>query len=112
MSSWFDVAPADEFPPGGSKLIDMDETMVAVFNLEGQYFAIEDLCTHDGSPLLGCGLDPKDLIEGDRIVCPRHGAHFSIRTGEALSAPAFEPTTKFPVRIESGMVQVHDDRWD
>ncbi|HQT27571.1 MAG TPA: nitrite reductase (NAD(P)H) small subunit, partial [Burkholderiales bacterium] len=51
-------------------------------------------------------------VEGDEVVCPRHGAHFSIRTGEALSAPAYEPISIFPVRIEDGIVQVRDDRWD
>jgi 3-phenylpropionate/trans-cinnamate dioxygenase ferredoxin subunit len=51
-------------------------------------------------------------VEGDEIVCPRHGARFSIRTGEALSAPAYEPTETFPVRIDDGEVQVRDDRWD
>ena len=112
MSNWFDVAKVDEFPPGSGRLVDMDDTMVAVFNIDGEYFAIEDVCTHDGSPFLGCGLAPEDLLEGDEIVCPRHGARFSVRTGAALSAPAYEPTTSFPTRIEQGMVQVRDDRWD
>jgi 3-phenylpropionate/trans-cinnamate dioxygenase ferredoxin subunit len=52
------------------------------------------------------------FVEGDVIVCPRHGARFSIRTGEALSAPAYEPTDIFPVRVHDGNVQVRDDRWD
>ena len=112
MSDWVDVAKTDEFPPGTGRLVDMDETMVAVFNLNGNYYAIEDVCTHDGSPFLGCGLEPRDLMEGDEIVCPRHGARFSIVTGEALSPPAYEPTTIFPTRVDAGMVQVRDDRWD
>jgi 3-phenylpropionate/trans-cinnamate dioxygenase ferredoxin subunit len=103
---WTDVAPAAGFQAGGSRLIEVDGRRIAVFNLEGEYFAMEDVCSHDGSPLLGCGLDPRDLIEGGEIVCPHHGARFSIRTGEALTPPAWEPAAIFPVRVDGGMVQV------
>ena len=106
MTDWVDVAPQAEFAPGDWRPVDLDGTPVAVFNLDGAYFAIEDLCTHDGGILTG------GAREGEEIVCPRHGARFSIRTGEALTAPAYEPTAIFPVRIEHGMVQVRDDRWD
>jgi len=51
-------------------------------------------------------------IEGSEIVCPRHGARFCIKTGAALTAPAYEATATFPVRIENGVVEVRDDRWD
>ena len=77
-----------------------------MFNLGGQYFAIADVCTHDAGQLTG------GTVEGDEIVCPRHGARFSIRTGAALTAPAYEPTDTFPVRVEAGQIQVRDDRWD
>ena len=106
MSEWVTAARTAELPPGGWRTVDVDGTQVVVFNLDGEYFAIEDVCTHDGGQLTG------GTIEGAEIVCPRHGARFSIRTGEALTAPAYEPTAKFPVRIENGEVQVRDDRWD
>lgn len=106
MSEWIVVASTEELTPGTSRIVDADGTRIAVFNLDGEFFAIEDVCTHDGGDLTGGCLD------GDVIVCPRHGARFSIRTGEALTAPAFEPTTAFPVRVEGGVVQVRDDRWD
>jgi 3-phenylpropionate/trans-cinnamate dioxygenase ferredoxin component len=51
-------------------------------------------------------------VDGDEVICPRHGARFCIRTGEALSPPAYEPVPTFPVRVTDGMVQVRDDRWD
>lgn len=106
MADWIDVARAEELLPGKCRIVDADGTRIAVFNVAGEFFAIEDVCTHDGGELAsGC-------LEGDVIVCPRHGARFSVRTGDALSAPAFEPTAVFPVRIESGLVQVRDDRWD
>jgi 3-phenylpropionate/trans-cinnamate dioxygenase ferredoxin component len=106
MSDWTPVAPADELGPGEWRVADVDGTSVVVFNLDGEYYAIEDVCTHDGGQLTG------GRVEGEEIVCPRHGARFSIRTGEALSAPAYEPTATFPVRVEDGVVQVRDDRWD
>ena len=105
MSDWFPVCPVSELPPGTHRVVDLDGAQVAVFNLDGHLYAIEDVCTHDGGVLTG------GPVEGDCIVCPRHGARFSIKTGEALSAPAFEPTATFLVRVDSGEVQVRDDRW-
>ena len=106
MSGWVDVAPAAELGPGSFRIVDVDGTSIVVFNIRGEYYAIEDVCTHDGGQLTG------GEIEGDEIVCPRHGARFCIRTGEALSAPAYEPTATFPVRVENGDIQVRDPRWD
>lgn len=106
MSDWIDVARQNEFPPGDKRLLDVDGSSVAVFNQGGVFYAIEDVCTHDGGTLTG------GAVEGEEIVCPRHGARFSIRTGAVLAPPAYEPVATFPVRIESGMVQVRDARWD
>ena len=106
MSDWITVAKTGDIPPGGFRTVDVDGANIAVFNVGGEYFAIEDVCTHDGGQLTG------GTVEGDQVECPRHGARFCIRTGAALTAPAYEPTVKFPVRIEHGEVQVRDDRWD
>ena len=92
--------------PDAVQVVDLNDIEVAVFNLAGEYYAIEDVCTHDGSEIsTGC-------VYGHAIECPRHGARFDIRTGEVLEPPAYEPVRTFPVRIESGIVQVRDDRWD
>lgn len=106
MSGWVDVGRAEEISAGAPVHIEIDGAGIAVFKLDQSFYAIEDVCTHDGGKLTG------GCVENDQIVCPRHGARFSIRTGEALSAPAYEPTATFPVRVENGMVQVRDDRWD
>lgn len=106
MSDWIDVAAVKEFPPGEMRSVDADGTRIAVVNLDAEYYAIEDVCTHDGGQLTGGPLC------GDAIVCPRHGARFSIKTGEVLAPPAYEPVAIFPLRIQSGRVQVRDDRWD
>ena len=105
MSDWITVAKVGELAPGNWRRIDADGAQIVVFNLGGVYYAIEDVCTHDGGQLTG------GTVEGEEIVCPRHGARFSIRTGAALTAPAYEPTAKFPVRVENGEIQVKDDRW-
>ena len=110
MSNWTDIAALREFGPGQSRLLNIAGVEIAVFNLAGQYYAVEDVCSHDGSPLLGCGLEAEDVLDGDQIICPRHGARFCIRTGAALTPPAYEPLTTFPVKITSGMVQTRDNR--
>jgi len=106
MDKWINVAPDTELQPGRFRTVEVDGVQIAVFNVDGEYHAIEDICTHDGGMLTG------GTVDGDVVTCPRHGAHFSIKTGEALSPPAYEPVATFPVRVEQGMVQVRDNRWD
>ena len=106
MSEWTEVARVEDIAPGEHRVVDVDDVMVAVFNLDGEFHAIEDVCTHDGSEISsGCVFD-------DEIECPRHGARFSIRTGEVTAPPAYEPVDTFPVRVSGGMIQVRDHRWD
>lgn len=102
MQDWIDVAPAEALQPGAWRSIDVDGVQIAVFNLEGAFYAIEDVCTHDGGVLTG------GAVEGDVIVCPRHGARFCIRTGEVLAPPAYEDVPTFAVRVEAGIVQVRE----
>ena len=106
MADWTDVAPADELSPGDYRVVDIDDALIAVFNLDGEFYAIEDVCTHDYETLTG------GCSEGCELICPRHGARFNIKTGEALTPPAYEPVATLPVRVEDGMVQVMDDRWE
>lgn len=110
MSDWVDVGKVDEIKPGDARVVDVDDVMVAVFNVEGEFYAIENVCTHDGSELVMEGLDADAQILGSEITCPHHGAVFCIKTGAALSPPAYEPAPTFPVRIDNGMIQVRDDR--
>jgi 3-phenylpropionate/trans-cinnamate dioxygenase ferredoxin subunit len=106
MFDWIDVAGVDELAPGTFRVVEVEGALIAVFSLGGGYYAMEDVCTHDGGTLTGGD------IEGEEIVCPRHGARFSIKTGEVLAPPAYEPVSTFPVRVHEGRVQVRDDRWD
>lgn len=106
MSDWIDVAPADDFEPGDFRITDFGDIEIAVINVDGEFFAIEDVCTHDGGELTG------GVIIGDQIECPRHGARFCIRTGVVLAPPAYEDISIFPCRVENGIVQVRDNRDD
>lgn len=103
MSQWIDVGPADEIAPGACRVVDLDDVTIAVINVDGQFFAIEDVCTHDGGELAGGDID------GNEIVCPRHGARFDVRTGAVTAPPAYEDLETFPVRVEGGIVQVKDE---
>jgi len=100
MALWYDVASIDDLAPGTRHVVDVDGTNVAVFNMGGEYYAVKDECPHDGGVLSNGKLD------GEVIICPRHGARFSIKTGTVLGPPAYEDLVTFPVRIEQGMVQV------
>lgn len=106
MSDWIDVTPRSQLAAGEYCVIDVDGTDVAVFNIDGELYAIEDACTHDGAEIAS------GTLEGHEIVCPRHGARFCVKTGKVLKAPAYQDLATFPVRIENGMVQVRDPRWE
>ena len=106
MSDWVDVAPVGELSAEAPHVVDVDGVMVAVFILDEKYYAIEDVCTHDGGELAS------GELEGEEIICPRHGARFNIKTGEVTAPPAYEPVATFPVRVHNGVVQVRDTRWD
>ena len=97
---WLTVGAVTDIPPGDYAQIEVDGALVAVFNIHGKYYAIEDVCTHDGGELAG------GAVEDDVVICPRHGARFCLRTGAALTPPAYEPVRTFPTRVAEGVVQV------
>jgi 3-phenylpropionate/trans-cinnamate dioxygenase ferredoxin subunit len=96
------VCPLDELPPGEMKLVHAGEISVGVYNVDGELHAIEDRCSHDDGPLVEGDWEPANAV----VVCPRHGARFDIRTGKALSLPAYLPVETFPVRVDDGLVKV------
>lgn len=95
------VASLGEIPAGGAHLVEVDDTRVALFNIQGTIYAIEDTCTHDGGPLV-----EGHVVNGHEVECPRHGARFDVRTGAALSFPAFRPTQSLQVRVDGDDVFV------
>ncbi len=106
MSNWLDVTSEADLQKNKVCLIEINNTRIAVINLDGQYFAVKDVCSHEGFPMLGSGLDPGELINGEELLCPRHGARFSIRSGKPLCPPAFVPIETYEVRIHEKMVQI------
>ena len=96
------VCPLDDLPPGTMKLVHAGEISVGVYNVADELYAIEDRCSHDDGPLAEGDWEPEELV----AICPRHGARFDIRTGRALSLPAYLPVETFEVTVEDGLVKV------
>ena len=90
----------DEIPAGSREVFDLETMSIVLFNVDGTYYAVEDMCSHEEYEL-----HDGDL-EGFVLKCPKHGATFDIRNGDFLSAPAYFPIKAFPVRVEDGNVQV------
>jgi 3-phenylpropionate/trans-cinnamate dioxygenase ferredoxin subunit len=106
VSEWVTVARRSEFVPGEARVVVLDDEELLLVELDGRLVAVENRCSHDGSPLEGGG------IVGGCLVCPFHGSRFDLSSGEALNPPAYEPIHVFPVRERDGEVQVRDDRDD
>jgi 3-phenylpropionate/trans-cinnamate dioxygenase ferredoxin subunit len=95
-----DIAPASEIPNGERLFVEVADKSIVIFNIAGQFFAIGDVCTHDDGPV------GEGDLEGYNITCPRHGAEFDVRTGTVRQMPAVVDIPAYPVRIESGTIQV------
>ena len=96
------VGPVEELPPGEVKIVRAGELAIGVYNLNGEYYAIEDRCSHDDGPLAEGDFDVEEAV----AICPRHGARFDIKTGRALSLPAYQPVEAFEVFVEDGLIKV------
>lgn len=94
------VAAAGDLAEGGQRLIDVGGRRLLLCRSEGQFFAVENRCTHDHEQLAG------GVVRKCTIVCPFHGARFSLKTGAPFGPPAFEPLTTYPVRVVDGQVEV------
>ena len=104
MTDWVPVCTIAELLPGEFRVVWDGDTAIAVYNIEGEYYAIEDTCTHDGGDLAG------GALHGFEVECPRHGARFDLRDGSVTAPPAVVPIEVFPVRVESGTIYTRDDR--
>ena len=100
MSAWTDIGSASGVDGSQHLEADVDGYRVRVTRINGTLYAFEDRCTHDDSPF------DDATIEDCEIICPRHGARFSLRDGEALSPPAYEPLRIFEVRESGGRIEV------
>ena len=94
------VAKTNEIEPGQARLVDVQGKRIALFNVDGTFFALDSTCTHKGGPLA------EGEISGHVLTCPWHGATFDIRTGEVLGPPAYEAVARYSVRVTGADVEV------
>ena len=100
MSGWIDLAPAGDVPPGEHRAYEAAGWFVVVYHVQGALYALEDRCTHDDNPI------EDGMVEGLEVICPRHGARFCLKSGAALTPPAYEPVKTFPVDEHEGRLRV------
>jgi nitrite reductase/ring-hydroxylating ferredoxin subunit len=100
MTDFVTVGPTTELNPGERMIVQIGRVWVAIFNVDGQFYAIQDVCTHDGGPLA------EGPLIGCEIECPRHGARFDLRDGHVTAPPALVPVPVYDVRVLDGQIQV------
>lgn len=93
MSEYVPVAKISDISDPGRKLVEIDERLIVILHAAGSYYALDDVCTHDGGPL------SDGVLEDHTIACPRHGAKFDIRDGRAVTMPATQPTVAHEVKV-------------
>jgi 3-phenylpropionate/trans-cinnamate dioxygenase ferredoxin subunit len=99
-SEWVDIGGSDSVLEAAPFSTEVDGIPIVVVRCRDKIYAVEDRCTHDGEAL------GEAEVQSCEIICPRHGAHFCLRTGEALTPPAYEPLRTYKVREEAGRVLV------
>ncbi len=102
MSEYIPVAKTSEISDPGSLLVEVDERLIVLIHAAGHFYALDDVCTHDGGPLSD---GPVDAASGN-IACPRHGAKFDLKSGAAVSMPATKATVSHEVKVEERQVFV------
>ena len=100
MAEFVKVATTAEIPPGNVHVYEVEGRQIAVCNVNGTFYAIDDVCTHDGGSL------DQGQLEGDQIECPRHGARFDVKTGRPLTLPAVLPVQSYPVQVNGDEIRV------
>jgi nitrite reductase/ring-hydroxylating ferredoxin subunit len=100
MAEFLKVAKADELSPGQARRVEVHGKRLALFNIDGNFYALEDTCTHKGGPL------SVGTIAGDQVTCPWHGAKFNIRTGEVLGPPARQDIAPYNVRLTGTDIEI------
>lgn len=94
------VAEENELPPGERLFVTINEAQIIIFNLAGILYAIGDVCSHDGNVL------DDAPVEGNDVVCPRHGARFDVRSGKAVALPAVVDIPAYPVRVRETYIEL------
>lgn len=100
MGTNIKAAELDELKPGKMKLVEVERREIVLCNVDGQYFAVDNICPHQGAPLCEGELD------GINLWCPWHGASFDVRSGEVLSPPAYTNIVSFPVHVTDNGIEI------
>jgi 3-phenylpropionate/trans-cinnamate dioxygenase ferredoxin subunit len=100
MAEFVTVAKTGDVPVGEARVFSVNGKGIALCHVGGEFYAIDDVCTHDGGPL------GEGFIEDHQIECPRHGARFDVKTGKALTLPAVMPVNSYPVQVEGDEIKV------
>ncbi len=100
MGAFVKVAEVSQVPPGQAAMVEVQGRQIALFNLDGNFYAINNDCTHAGGSL------SEGLIEGDQVECPWHGARFNIKTGTKLRAPAPADVAAYKCRVTGTSVEI------
>jgi nitrite reductase/ring-hydroxylating ferredoxin subunit len=100
MGRLVEVTETTDVPPGTARAVDVEGRAVALFNIGGSYYAIDDTCTHRGGPL------SEGEVDGTVVTCPWHGARFDVTTGQVLGPPAAEGVARYDVRVDGKGVKI------
>jgi nitrite reductase/ring-hydroxylating ferredoxin subunit len=100
MAQFIKVANTADLASGEARCVEVAGKKIALFNLEGSFYAIDDTCTHRGGPL------SEGELSGDEVTCPWHGAVYNVKTGTVLGPPAPRGVASYPVRVQGSDVEV------
>jgi 3-phenylpropionate/trans-cinnamate dioxygenase ferredoxin component len=102
VSQWITIAAADDIPPGHAARVEIDGTPIAIFNCNGEFYAVDDTCTHAEASLSEGELD----IESCTVECPLHGSGFDLASGEPTALPAVLPVRVHSIKVEDGVIRL------
>src|SRR5881628_2918512 len=100
MAGFVKVAKMAEIAPGQARMVEVNDKEIALFNVDGSFYAIDNACTHVGGPL------SEGELDGPRVTCGWHGSIFNVTTGEVLGPPAARGVTRYNTRVEVDDVEV------
>lgn len=100
MAEYVKVSKVNDLSPGNAKLVEVEGKKIALFNVEGSFYAIDDTCSHRGGPL------SEGMLEGNQVTCPWHGASFDVTSGAVVSPPAPNGVARYNVRVEGADIEV------
>jgi 3-phenylpropionate/trans-cinnamate dioxygenase ferredoxin component len=100
MSEYVKIAKTSEISPGTGKCVEFQSNLIALFNLDGNFYAIGNTCTHRGGPLA------EGIITGDVVTCPWHGSIFKIPTGEVVGPPATKNVPRYNLRVQGDDIEI------